>query len=142
MPRKTAPVMPKETLELLSEFRYRLRHFLRFSEEAAKEAGITVLQYQVLVHLGGFPGRDWATISELAERLQSQPHGVVALITRCEDLGLVRRVHSVTDRRQVEVHMTARGRKCLDMLAARHWEMLPALAQALHALGDDLGGKR
>ena len=134
--------MPKETLELLSEFRYRLRQFLRFSEEFAREEGLTVLQYQVLLHLGGFRERDWATISELAERLQSQPHGVVALVTRCEDLGLVRRVNSVTDRRQVEVHMTARGRAYLDRLAARHWEMLPALAQALHILGDDLGSRR
>lgn len=138
MSRKPKSSIPKETLEVLSEFRYRLRHFLRFSEEVAKEEGITVLQYQLLLHIGGFQGREWATVSELAERLQSQIHGVVALVTRCEDLGLVRRVPSKEDRRQVEIHLTARGRAHLERLAMRHQEVLPALADAMHALGDGI----
>jgi DNA-binding MarR family transcriptional regulator len=117
----------------LSLFRYRLRSFLRFSEDAARDVGITVLQYQLLLHVCGFPGRDWATISELAERLQSQLHGVVALVSRCEELGLVRRRQSRRDRRQVEVHLLAKGRKCLEQLAFEHEGPLDDLARAIDA---------
>ena len=86
-----ASAADKRRLEALSEFRYRLRNFLRFSEDAAREEGITVLHYQLLLHTQGFAGRDWATVTEIAERLQAQVHGVVALISRCEEAGLVQR---------------------------------------------------
>lgn len=128
-----APAADKEALEALSEFRYRLRRFLRFSEEAARREGITVLQYQLLLHVCGLPGREWATISELAERLQSHHHGVVALVSRCEELGLVRRKPDPVDRRQVQVHLLAKGRRHLNELAAMHREQLPALYHAVRA---------
>ena len=83
--------LSKKDFEQLSEFRYQMRRFERFSEQAAQGEGITPLQYLLLLHIQGYPGRDWATIGELAERLQSQHHGVVALVTRCEALDLVRR---------------------------------------------------
>lgn len=121
----------KRRFEALSEFRYRLRSFLRFSEDAARGQGITALHYQLMLHTQGFPGRNWATISELAERLQAQPHGVVALVSRCEESGLVRRKDSAKDRRQVEVHLLPRGRRMLDKLATQHLDELSHLAQAV-----------
>ena len=72
--------LDKKDFEALSEFRYRLRRFLRFSEQVTRRNGITPLQYLLLLHLKGFPGRDWATVGELAERLQAAHHGTVALI--------------------------------------------------------------
>ncbi|MBT2301364.1 winged helix-turn-helix transcriptional regulator [Variovorax paradoxus] len=121
----------KQRLEALSEFRFRLRSFLRFSEDAARDAGITVLQYQLMLHTQGFPGREWATVSEIAERLQAQPHGVVALVSRCEEAGLVRRKPSTVDRRQVEVHLLPRGRRTLAKLATAHADDLEELAEAV-----------
>ena len=76
------PVLGKAQYEALSEFRFQLRRFLRFSEDAARAEGLTPLQYQLLLHVRGFPGRDWATVGELSLRLQTQQHGVVALLTR------------------------------------------------------------
>ncbi len=131
------PAANKEALEALSEFRYRLRRFLRFSEEAARREGITVLQYQLLLHVCAFPGREWATISELAERLQSHHHGVVALVSRCEELGLVRRKPDPGDRRQVQVHLLPKGRRHLNELVAMHREQLPALYYAVQAAQRD-----
>ena len=119
----------KQRLEALSDFRFKLRCFLRFSEDAARAQGITVLQYQVLLHTQGFPGREWASISEIAERLQAQPHGVVALVSRCEEAGLVKRQTSTTDRRQVEVHLLPAGRKKLDLLAGEFAEHVAELAE-------------
>lgn len=121
----------KLRLEALSQFRYQLRSFLRFSEDAARDAGITVLQYQVLLHTQGFPGREWASISEIAERLQAQPHGVVALVSRCEEAGLVRRKPSTVDRRLVEVHLLPKGRRTLAKLAKQHLPELSQLAEAV-----------
>lgn len=118
----------KQGLEALSEFRFRLRSFLRFTEDAARTQGITVLQYQVLLHTQGFAGREWASISEIAERLQAQPHGVVALVSRCEEAGLVERRSSTTDRRQVEVHLLPAGRKKLESLASEFSEHVSELA--------------
>lgn len=125
LPEKTG--LDKSQYEALSEFRYQLRRFLRFSEEAAKTEGLTPLQYQLLLHVRGFPGRDWATVGELSERLQTQQHGVVALLTRCEELKLVQRRRSSADRRQVEVHLTAKGSRQLGKLAALHEAELRSL---------------
>ena len=121
----------KQRFEALSDFRFRLRSFLRFSEDAAREEGITVLQYQLMLHTQGFPGRQWATIGEIAERLQAQPHGVVALVSRCEEAGLVKRKTSTVDRRQVEVHLLATGRKKLARLAIQHADHLRELSEAV-----------
>lgn len=121
----------KHRFEALSDFRFRLRSFLRFSEDAARDEGITVLQYQLLLHTQGFPDRQWATIGEIAERLQAQPHGVVALVSRCEEAGLVKRKPSAVDRRQVEVHLLAAGRRKLARLAIQHADQLVELAEAV-----------
>ena len=128
----------KQHFEALSDFRFRLRSFLRFSEDAARAEGITVLQYQLMLHTQGFPGREWATVSEIAERLQAQHHGVVALVSRCEEAGLVKRKPSNTDRRQVEIHLLAAGRKKLEKLAAQHADQLAALAEVV-ALASRVG---
>ncbi|ACC73598.1 transcriptional regulator, MarR family [Paraburkholderia phymatum STM815] len=120
----------KADYEQLSEFRYQMRRFERFSEQAAQGEGITPLQYLLLLHIKGYPDREWATIGELAERLQAQHHGVVALVSRCEALELVKRKVSETDRRQVEVHLLKAGEKVLARLAELHRAELRSLKGA------------
>ncbi|HEV3429530.1 MAG TPA: MarR family winged helix-turn-helix transcriptional regulator [Paraburkholderia sp.] len=112
--------MNKHDLEAMSAFRYDLRKFLRASEEIANAAGITTLQYQLLLHVCGFPDRKWATVGELAERLQAAPNGTAALVSRCESAGLVLRKPDPADRRQVQVHLTPKGESFLLELAAQH----------------------
>ncbi|WP_321817142.1 MULTISPECIES: helix-turn-helix domain-containing protein [unclassified Paraburkholderia] len=122
--------LKKADFEQLSEFRYQMRRFERFSEQAAQNEGITPLQYLLLLHVKGYPGREWATIGELAERLQAQHHGVVALVSRCEALELVERRVSERDRRQVEVHLLDAGEKLLVRLAELHRAELRSLEGA------------
>jgi DNA-binding MarR family transcriptional regulator len=124
--------LTKTDFEQLSEFRYQMRRFERFSEQAAQGEGITPLQYLLLLHIKGYPERDWATIGELAERLQAQHHGVVALVSRCEALDLVRRKISDTDRRQVEVHLLKAGEQVLSRLAEMHRAELKSLEGAFN----------
>ena len=113
-------MMAKSQIERLAEFRYQLRRFLRFSEEVTQAHGLTPLQYQLLLQIKGFPGRSYATVGELAERLQCKHHGAVALVTRCEDLHLVQRRPNLHDMRQVEVHLTPKGEALLYELADMH----------------------
>ena len=130
--RKVQP-LDKAGLERQSQFRYELRKFLRFGEDVARASGVTAVQYHLMLHTQGFPGRDWASIGELAERLQTAPHGVVALATRCEEAGLVRRQANAHDGRLVEVHLTAKGRRLVGLLAAQHQAQLGALAAVTEA---------
>ena len=112
--------LSKADYERLADFRYQLRRFLRFSEEVSHKKGITSLKYMMLLQIKGFPGREWATVGELAERLQAKHHGVVSLVSRCEEAGLVERRVSENDKRCVEVRLTRAGDKCLAELAQLH----------------------
>lgn len=119
--------LQKADFSALSEFRYQMRRFERFSENAAHANGIPPMQYLTLLHIKGFAGRDWATVGELAEKLQVQAHGVVALVSRCEAAGLVRRQPSAEDRRRVEVHLLPAGEEVLARLASIHRAELQSL---------------
>ncbi|PQV44191.1 MarR family transcriptional regulator [Paraburkholderia sp. BL23I1N1] len=130
--------LTKQELEELSEFRYQLRRFLHFSETIVHAEGITPLQYMLLLHVKGFPGRDWATVGELAERLQASPHGTVALVSRCEAAGLVTRKSSAHDRRQVEVHLLAKGERCLARLAVLHKSEIQSFGWAFRNSADSI----
>ncbi len=114
--------MPDElpTLQQLAEFRYRLRKFLRFSERAARSNGLTPQQHQLLLGIAGFTGRGCATISELAEFLQERHNAVVGLVQRAEGYGLVRKDHSIDDRRVVRVRLTPKGERLLVKLTELH----------------------
>lgn len=111
----------------LSRFRHKLRRFLRVSEHICQSQGLTPLQYQLLLHVRGSPDRDWANIAELAERLQAKHHGVVALIDRCEKLGLVERRPGRLDRRTVEIHLLPAGEEMLEQVARLHQDELHQL---------------
>ncbi|MGV8893069.1 MAG: MarR family winged helix-turn-helix transcriptional regulator [Burkholderiaceae bacterium] len=117
--------------ELLADFRYQIRRFLRFSEEISQTHGITPLQYLLLLQIKGYPGREWATIAELAERLQSHHHGVVALVSRCEKAALVARRTGRDDGRCIEVYLLPKGEKLLRQLAVLHRDQLVDLQHML-----------
>ena len=127
MPKANARPLSKRDFETLADFRYQIRKFVRFSEQLALKHGIKPKQYQLLLQIRGYPGRDWATVGELAERLQAQHHGVVALISRCEILGLVERRRSSEDRRRIEIRLLAKGARLVDRVASLHRDQLLSL---------------
>ncbi len=124
----------KAEYETLAEFRYALRHYLSFSKSAVEKAGITLQQYQALLFIIGYPGKDQITIRDLAERLQVQHHSAVGLVDRLEEQGLVRRNHNEVDRRQVLIGLTPRGIEALESLASLHREELRHLGPQLRAM--------
>ncbi len=124
--------------QALAEFRYRIRRFLRFSEEAAYDADLEPQQHQLLLAIKGLPEGRMATIGELAERLQLRHHSTVELIDRLVKRGLVERKRDTEDQRRVIVSLTPQGEEILYALSRHMLIELrstgPALVHTLNAL--------
>jgi DNA-binding MarR family transcriptional regulator len=122
----------------LAEFRYQIRKFLRFMEEKAREAGQNPQQYQLILALKGLPAGTGPSIGALAERMQLNHNSTVELVDRCEKRGLVRRLRSRGDRRQVDLVITPQGDAFLRTLASAGREELrtvgPILAEHIQRL--------
>ncbi len=132
--RPSASSLTKADYELLAQFRYTLRRFLGFSEAAAQAGGVTPQQYQALLAIEGYPGRNWVTIGELAEQMQVAHHSAVGLVDRMEALNLVRRSAAKNDRRRVEVRLTAKGLTALEKLYRVHRAELRSIGPRLIGL--------
>jgi DNA-binding MarR family transcriptional regulator len=129
--------------QTVAEFRYRIRRYLRFSEQAARAAGLEPQQYQLLLALKGLPAEKKSTIGTLAERLQLEHHSTVELIDRLEQRRLVRRSRDTIDRRQVLIQITPKGDGVLHDLVLHHLEELetvgPELVHVLNRILSRLG---
>ena len=115
----------------LARFRHALRQFLRFSEEAAAAVGLTSQHYQAMLILRACPEDASVTINDLAQELFIKHNSAVGLVDRLAEEGLVAREPSKTDRRKVELRLSARGRRVLAKLAAVHRDELRRIAPVL-----------
>jgi DNA-binding MarR family transcriptional regulator len=129
--RPGAAPLTKQDFEALARFRFGIRRYLRFSEETVRRNGLTPQQYQLLLALKGFPGREWATVGELAERLQLRHHSMGELVNRAQAQGLVRRAPDPDDARVVRVELTAQGDDVLGRLSALHRDELGRMSDVL-----------
>ena len=123
--------LTKQDFEALARFRFGIRRYLRFSEETVRRHDLTPQQYQLLLALKGFPGREWALVAELAERLQLRHHSVVELINRAQKQDLVRRVPHPGDARAVRIELTDHGQEILARLSALHRDELRRMEATL-----------
>jgi DNA-binding MarR family transcriptional regulator len=110
----------EERMRTLAEFRYLLRRFMHFSEQAATEAGLTPQHHQLLLQVAGAPEGVAPTVSYLAERLVLRHNSVVELAARCEEAGWVVRRQDPANRRFVVLSLSAKGRRMLEQLSAAH----------------------
>ena len=123
----------------LAEFRSRLRHFLRKSEDAATAVGLQPQQYQVMLIVKGLDSEGLEpTITLIADRLHLRHHSVVGLVDRLEKKDLVTRTRGGLDQRSVNVTLTEEGSALLDRLSRFHQETLrslgPDLVESLQAV--------
>ena len=123
--------LAKADYETLAQFRYVLRKFMGFSEDAARKEGLTAQQHQALLAIHGFPGSGRMMIGELAERLNVRHHSVVGLIDRLSAKALVRRRRDALDGRRVFIELTSKGRSLLAKLSLAHRSELRRLAPLL-----------
>jgi DNA-binding MarR family transcriptional regulator len=139
--------MPKNpelpNFEAMAELRYQIRRFLRFSENAARRAGIEPQQHQLLLAVRGLPKDLKPTVGVLAERMQLHHHSTVELIDRLVDRGLLCRLRGTDDRRQVLVKLSRDGEEFLKSLSLDHLQELrsagPRFVKILQALLDHAG---
>jgi DNA-binding MarR family transcriptional regulator len=130
---------PEVDYTRLLEFRTGLRQFLRWSDRAAKEAGITSAQHQLLLAVRGHPDPRGPSINEVAEYLALAHQSTVGLVNRTVKAGLVERYQATEDRRVSRLRLTAAGRRLLARLSQAHVEELARLAPRLRILWRGLG---
>ncbi|MBI2710654.1 MAG: MarR family transcriptional regulator [Actinobacteria bacterium] len=106
--------------QALARFRYALRRFLRFSEDAARKSGMTPAQHQLLLAVRGFEGDGPPSVSDVAEALQLRPHSALELVVRAETHGLLRRGADPRDHRRTLLRLTGEGERHLAALTAQH----------------------
>lgn len=135
----TRNLLTKSHYESLAALRHALRCFLRFSQVEARRAGLTAQQHQALLTIKGFPGRDYASISELAARLQLRHHSAVGLVDRLMLRQLLRRTPSASDRRRINLSLTARGEELIARLSESHLIELRQLVPDLHRIVGAIG---
>jgi DNA-binding MarR family transcriptional regulator len=129
------PELSVEDYRRLAAVRFELRRFLRVSEEAARAAGLTPAQHQLLLAIRGWEGDADPSTSEIAQRLQQKLHSTSGLLARAEEAGLVSRRPDRRDARRQLVRLTASGRRRLRTLYTAHRD---ELERARKSLGDAL----
>jgi DNA-binding MarR family transcriptional regulator len=129
-------VLSDDDYRALAAFRAGLRRFLHFSEDAARTAGLTPQQHQLLIAVRGHAGPEPPTVGEIADSLQIKHHSAVGLIDRMTEAGYVQRAPSTVDSRRVHVLITPTGENVLRSLTAVHRQEYRELAVALRQLID------
>jgi DNA-binding MarR family transcriptional regulator len=122
---------PAQLLQALAEFRYQLRRFLLFSENAAHDINLHPQQHQLLLQIAGAPDGCAVTIVYVAERLGLRHNSTVELVNRSATEGLLVRTEDPEDGRRVLLRITPSGRQVLKRLSEYH-------ARELHELGPTL----
>jgi DNA-binding MarR family transcriptional regulator len=118
-------------VESLAEFRFELRKFLHFSEEAATAAGLQPQQHQLLLQVVGAGKGTSVTIAYAAKRLRLRHNSVVELVDRSVREGLLLRVQDADDLRRVLLQITPKGKKVLRNLSIDHAREITVLAPKL-----------
>jgi len=130
-----ATTLTLDDYQALAEFRFQLRKFFHFSEQAAKKASLEPRQYQLMLAVKGLPKDRRPRIRDLAELLMVEHHSMVELVDRMESAGYLHRSRGDQDRREVLVSLTPKGERMLRDLALSHHTELstrgPALIAAL-----------
>jgi DNA-binding MarR family transcriptional regulator len=118
-------------LRTLADFRYQLRSFLCFSEQAANGAGLQPQQHQLLLQVAGAPDHTEVTIAYAAARLGIKHNSAVELVSRSEREGLLTRVVDVHDKRRMLLRITRKGTAILNRLTSEHARELNVMAPRL-----------
>ncbi|MEO5724466.1 MAG: MarR family winged helix-turn-helix transcriptional regulator [Ilumatobacteraceae bacterium] len=118
----------------LARFRYALRTFLRFTEQSARDAGLTPAQHQLLLAVKGYPGDGPTPLANVADMLQLKLHSAGELADRAVANGLVTRLVDPDDRRRVLVELTVQGEHRLRELTVLHRDELRRFEQEMNAV--------
>jgi DNA-binding MarR family transcriptional regulator len=114
-----------------AEFRAAVRRFLRFSEEQARNYGITPQQHLLLLAVRGHANYPNVSIGDVAEALQIRHHSASLLVDRCVRRALLSRREDPNDRRRALVALTDEGQHVLDDITRANRRQLQSLQAQL-----------
>ena len=123
------PPREDQLTDILHELRHLWHAMIRGLHHPGQLEGLQRQQFWVLGALSHGPRR----MSELAECSQTSQTSLTGIVDRLEERGLVERVRSESDRRVVEVRLTAQG---VDLIAEANAAMRDRLEELLAPLGD------
>jgi len=126
--------LSQKNYEALADFRFALRRFFAFSEEAAGAVGLSPKQYQALLAIKGGADGSKLGIQEIADRLMIRHHTAVELVDRLVSNGFVTRVKCETDQRRVQVCISDKADRIMNKLAAAHLRELKGIRPVLDQL--------
>ena len=112
---RTAPDRLAETIGRL------MQNWMRRTREDARGSGLSV---PPLVLHRALSRTDQLPVTRWADMVGASPSSATALLDGLEHGGIVRRTHATTDRRQVLVSLTPKGRRLINRLRVagrRHW---------------------
>lgn len=115
-----------------------LRQFLHWSDESARQVGLTPSQHQLLLAVKGHDDERGPSIGDIAGYLVLRHHSAVGLVDRAEASGLVVRHPDPEDLRVVRIRLTPKGSRTLDKLTRSHVEEMRRLAPRLRPLWEGL----
>jgi len=120
------------------EFSLSVWGFLHASKRSVIEAGLTVMEYDLMLALSACPQRTCPNIAILCERLLIHHHVASEAVGRLADRELLRTRRNARDRRSVILILTARGELLLQQIAVRSVEALreqgPRIVRSLATL--------
>ncbi|KQY36029.1 transcriptional regulator [Caulobacter sp. Root1455] len=114
------PALTEDDYRALGDFRLAIRQFLAFSEQGAREHGLSAQQHQALLAIKAHPGPDPISIGELSRSLLIKNHSAVELVARLVERDLVARRDSDADRRRVVLALRPRGETILEAISQRN----------------------
>jgi DNA-binding MarR family transcriptional regulator len=123
-----AEAIHKRRLEVLKQFRVLLRSIKRHYQWVEQESGLSGAQLWAMAEIAGAPG---IKVSDLARQLGVHLSTASNMLRRLEELALVKRLRIGEDRRVVQLKLTAKGGKILQ-IAPR--PLVGVLQQALTEL--------
>ena len=122
----------------LAEFRYQIRRFVSFSEQAARAAGLEPPQHQLMLAIHGLPPAKRPNVPTLAERMCMDVDACQTLAEGLVSRGMIRWAANPTDRREKLLALTETGQVLLRTLTSLHRNQVlavgPSFVQALGAI--------
>ena len=125
--------LKRDDYRALARFRFLIRQFLQFSEDAARREHLEPQQHQMLLVIRASDAAAGPTVGEVAEQLFIRHHSAVGLADRLEEHGLIERARPDDDRRHVRLRLTERGEEVLEQLSRSHHSELRKLGPELVA---------
>jgi len=121
-----------------SEFSLSVLGFVQSSKRSANEAGLTVMEYDLMLALSAYPQSTCPNIAIVCERLLIHHHVASETVGRLVDRNLLETKRNDRDRRSVTLILTEAGELLLRQIAGRSVEVLrergPGIGKSLTAL--------